>query len=442
MLSSDTNKISPVISCKPNSNKAIKFQGVCTDTRGGVSGKLFIALEGVNFDGHNFIQQAEALGASAVIAHKKVDSNLPTLVVNNSEEAYQKLAAWHRQSFSPIVIAITGSNGKTSTKNMLHSILSLHGPTLSTKGNLNNHLGVPKTLLELEKNHQYCIIEMGASHLNEIELLCKLAQPNIAIITNANNAHLGEFGSEENLVKAKGEILESLSEDGIAIVNKSSPHINIWEEISGTKSLTFFGNDSNIYASGIKQFKSTLNFNLNFNNSSINLTLSMIGLHQIENVLAAAACAINLGISPDLIKKGLEKVRPEKSRLELIELQNFTILDDSYNANPESMKAAIDSLKQFSGKKVLVLGTMAELGKDSSRLHQEIGDYARKQNIDSLITIGQEAQYSKGNHFDDIESIFNEIDSLHKGATILIKGSRKMELNKLVDILINTSNSS
>ena len=442
MLSSDTNKISSVINCKLNSNKAVKFQGVCTDTRDRVSGKLFIALEGVNFDGHNFIKQAEDLGAVAVIAHKRVDSNLPTLLVSNSEEAYQKLAAWHRQSFSPIVIAITGSNGKTSTKNMLHSILSLHGPTLSTKGNLNNHLGVPKTLLELEKNHQYCIIEMGASHLNEIELLCKLAKPNIAIITNANNAHLGEFGSEENLVKAKGEILESLSEDGIAIVNKSSPHINIWEEMSGTKSLTFFGNDSNIYASGIKQFKSTLNFNLNFNNSSINLTLSMIGLHQIENVLAAAACAINLGISPDLIKKGLEKVRSEKSRLELIELQNFTILDDSYNANPESIKAAIDSLKQFSGKKVLVLGTMAELGKDSSKLHQEIGDYAREQNIDSLITIGQEAQCFKGSHFDDIESIFNEIDNYHKGATVLIKGSRKMELNKLVDILINTSNSS
>ena len=442
MLSSDTNKISSVINCKLNSNKAVKFQGVCTDTRDRISGKLFIALEGVNFDGHNFIKQAEDLGAVAVIAHKRVDSNLPTLLVSNSEEAYQKLAAWHRQSFSPIVIAITGSNGKTSTKNMLHSILSLHGPTLSTKGSLNNHLGVPKTLLELEKNHQYCIIEMGANHVNEIELLCKLAQPDIAIITNANNAHLGEFGSEENLVKAKGEILESLSEDGIAIVNKSSPHINIWEEMSGTKSLTFFGNDSNIYASGIKQFKSSLNFNLNFNNSSINLTLSMIGLHQIENVLAAAACAINLGISPDLIKKGLEKVRSEKGRLELIELQNFTILDDSYNANPESMKAAIDSLKQFSGKKVLVLGTMAELGKDSSKLHQEIGDYAREQNIDSLITIGQEAQCFKGSHFDDIESIFNEINNYHKGATVLIKGSRKMELNKLVDILINTSNSS
>ena len=442
MLSSDTNKISSVINCKLNSNKAVKFQGVCTDTRDRVSGKLFIALEGVNFDGHNFIKQAEDLGAVAVIAHKRVDSNLPTLLVSNSEEAYQKLAAWHRQSFSPIVIAITGSNGKTSTKNMLHSILSLHGPTLSTKGNLNNHLGVPKTLLELAKKHQYCIIEMGANHVNEIELLCKLAQPDIAIITNANNAHLGEFGSEKNLVKAKGEILESLSGDGIAIINKSSPHIDIWEKMSGTQNLTFFGNESNVYASNIKQFKSTLNFSLNFNHSSINITLSMIGLHQIENVLAAAACAIKIGISPDLIKKGLEKVRSEKGRLELIELQNFTILDDSYNANPESMKAAIDSLKQFSGKKVLVLGTMAELGKDSSKLHQEIGDYAREQNIDSLITIGQEAQCFKGSHFDDIESIFNEINNYHKGATVLIKGSRKMELNKLVNILINTSNSS
>jgi len=442
MLSSDTNKISSIINCQPNSNKTVKFQGVCTDTRDEVFGKLFIALEGVNFDGHNFIKQAEDLGASAAIVHKRADSNLPTLVVSNSEEAYQKLAAWYRQSHSPIVIAITGSNGKTSTKNMLHSILSLHGPTLSTKGNLNNHLGVPKTLLELEKNHKYCIIEMGANHVNEIELLCKLAQPDIAVITNAKNAHLGEFGSEENLVKAKGEILESLSGDGIAIINKSSPHFDIWKKMSGTQNLTFFGSESNIYASNIKQCKSTLKFSLNFNHSSINITLSMIGLHQIENVLAAAACAIKLGISPNLIKKGLEKVRSEKGRLELIELQNFTILDDSYNANPESMKVAIDSLQQFSGKKVLVLGTMAELGKDSSKLHQEIGDYAREKNIDSLITIGQEAQYFRGSHFDDILSIFNEIDNHHKGATILIKGSRKMELNKLVDILINNSNSS
>jgi len=442
MLSSDTDKISKVINGQSSSNKAVKFKGVCTDTRSVVSEKLFIALEGGNFDGHDFIQQAEDLGASAVISHKKIHSNLPIIEVSNSEIAYQKLAAWHRQSYSPVVIAITGSNGKTSTKNMLHSILSLHGPTLSTKGNLNNHLGVPKTLLELEKNHQYCIIEMGANHLHEIELLCSLAKPDIAIITNANNAHLGEFGSEARLVKAKGEILESLSENGIAIMNKSSPHVDTWKKMSSTKTLIFFGNESDIYASDIMQKNSTLNFNLNFNLSSINITLSMIGLHQIDNALAASACAIKLGISPHLIKKGLENSLCEKGRLELIELQNFTLLDDSYNANPQSMKVAIDSLKNFPGKKVLVLGSMAELGKDSKKLHQEIGDYAREANIDSLLTIGQEAQNFKGNHFDNIESIFNEISAQHKGATILIKGSRMMKLNALVDILINTSNSS
>jgi UDP-N-acetylmuramoyl-tripeptide--D-alanyl-D-alanine ligase len=325
---------------------------------------------------------------------------------------------------------------------MLHSILSLHGPTLSTKGNLNNHLGVPKTLLKLEKNHQYCIVEMGANHVNEIELLCSLARPDIAIITNANNAHLGEFGSEARLVKAKGEILESLSENGTAIINKSSPHVDTWKKMSNAKTLTFFGNESDIYASDIKQTNSTLNFKLNFNLSSINITLSMIGLHQIDNALAASACAIKLGISPQLIKKGLEDSLCEKGRLELVELQNFTILDDSYNANPQSTKVAIDSLKNFPGKKVLVLGSMAELGKNSKKLHQEIGDYAREANIDSLLTIGQEAKDFKGNHFDNIDSILNELNTKYKGATILIKGSRMMKLNKLVDILINTSNSS
>jgi len=168
----------------------------------------------------------------------------------------------------------------------------------------------------------------------------------------------------------------------------------------------------------------------------------MIGLHQIENVLAAAACAINLGISPDLIKKGLEKVRSEKSRLELIELQNFTILDDSYNANPQSMKAAIKTLKDFPGQKLLVLGSMAELGKESKKLHEEIGDYARALKISNILTIGEDAKHFKGDHFNSIDSILNEIKNKHKGATILIKGSRMMGLNKLIDILINTSNSS
>ena len=442
MLSTNIQKIAEIVNGKLNSNEAKEFNGVCTDTRAEVYGKLFIALEGPNFDAHNFAQNAEKLGAIAIIAHKKIQSNLPVIQVKNTEKAYQDIAAWHRQSHSPVVIAITGSNGKTSTKNMLNSILSIAAPTLSTKGNLNNHLGVPKTLLELEERHKYCIIEMGANHQHEISLLCSIASPDISIITNANNAHLGEFGSEANLVKAKGEILESLSKDGVAIINKASPHKETWEKMSSTDSLTFFGNDSAVFASDIIENKSSISFDLNFNGNSINIDLLMIGLHQIDNALAAASCALELGITPDLIKKGLENTLTEKGRLALIELENFNILDDSYNANPQSMKAAIDAINNFSGEKVLVLGSMAELGKDSLKLHQEIGDYARQSNIHHLLTIGEDAMEYQGKQFEDIDSIYKSILNNHQGSTILIKGSRMMRLNELVDNLVNSENSS
>ena len=442
MLSTNIQKIAKVVNGKLNSNEAREFNGVCTDTRADINGKLFIALEGPNFDAHTFAQNAEELGAIAIIAHKKIHSNLPVIQVKNTEKAYQDIAAWHRQSHSPVVIAITGSNGKTSTKNMLNSILSIAAPTLSTKGNLNNHLGVPKTLLELEERHKYCIIEMGANHQHEISLLCSIASPDISIITNANNAHLGEFGSEENLVKAKGEILESLTKDSVALINISSTHKETWHEMSGTQSLTFFGKGSGIYPSEITESKSHINFNLNYSNASLNVNLSMIGLHQVDNALAAAACAIALGIEPDVIKKGLENTLPEKGRLELIELENFKILDDSYNANPESMKAAIDCIGNFTGEKVLVLGSMGELGIDSKKLHQEIGDYVRQSKIDHLLTIGEDAKEYQGQQFEDINSIFKSIQTNHQGSTILIKGSRMMRLNELVDNLVNSENSS
>ena len=441
MLLSDTQLVAKLVNGKLSSTKTVGFKGVCTDSRDEVSGKLFIALEGINFDGHSFIQKAEDLGAKAIIVNKKVNSNLPTIEVKNTEQAYQKLAAWHRKSCSPQVIAITGSNGKTTTKNMLNSILSLHAPTLSTKGNLNNHLGVPKTLLELSRIHEFCIIEMGANHTKEISLLCNIAQPDMAVITNANNAHLGEFGSLKNLVKAKGEIFESLSKNAIALMNIESPYTDVWKKMSGTQRFTFFGNKSSIYASHIQQSRRHLNFLLNCNNNKIDITLPMVGLHQIENALAASACALKLGVDLNLIKQGLENSQPEKGRLELIELSNFTILDDSYNANPQSMKAAIDTIKQFPGKKIAVLGSMAELGIESKKMHQEIGDYARKVGIDKLLTIGEDAKHYKGENFPDIKSIFNTLNKDQKGSTILIKGSRMMELNKLVDILVNTLNS-
>ena len=442
MLLSDTHKVADIVNGSLSIEEEIKFKGVCTDTRQRVSGRLFIALEGENFDGHLFTQSAEELGAKAIIAHKKVSTGLPTIFVKDTEKAYQKLATWHRQSLSPQVIAITGSNGKTSTKNMLDSILSLQAPTLSTKGNLNNHLGVPKTILELTNKHQYCVVEMGANHEKEITLLCDIVKPDLALITNANNAHLGEFGSLERLVKAKGEIFKSLSQNGNAVMNKESPHKNVWQKMSGTKKFTFFGNMSSIYARNIQHKKTHLKFNFHCNNGIINVNLAMIGLHQIDNALAAAACAIELGVDLSLIKQGLEKTTTEKGRLELLESDRFTILDDSYNANPHSMKSAIDTLKTFSGEKIAVLGSMAELGANSRELHQEIGEYANQAGLDKLYTIGEHSKHYNGELFPDIESLYIQLNECHSGATILIKGSRMMNLDELVEILLKTSISS
>jgi len=442
MLLSDTHKVANIVNGSLSIEEKIKFQGVSTDTRKKIASRLFIALEGENFDGHLFIQNAEEFGAKAIIAHKKVSTNLPTIIVKDTEKAYQKLATWYRQSLSPQVIAITGSNGKTTTKNMLYSILSLHGSTLSTKGNFNNHLGVPKTILELTEKHRYCVIEMGANHEKEITLLCDIAKPDLALITNANNAHLGEFGSLENLVKAKGEIFKSLLQNGIALMNQESPHKSVWKQMSGTRKFTFFGNMSSIYASNIRNERSNLIFDLHCNNKKINIKLAMIGLHQIDNALAAAACANELGVSLPLIKEGLEKTTSEKGRLELLESGRFTILDDSYNANPHSMKAAIDTLKTFSGEKIAVLGSMAELGTKSVELHQEIGEYASQAGLDKLYTIGENAKHYNGEFFPDIESLYNQLQECHLGATILIKGSRMMKLDELVNILSKTSISS
>ena len=435
MLLSNSKNILDIVNGYSSLEKTVDFKGVYSDTREYLNDGLFIALEGENFDGHNFVKNAEKAGAKLIIAHKKVDTTLPVIMVSNSEKAYQEIATWHRQSHSPKVIAITGSNGKTSTKNMLHSILTLHGKTHSTKGNLNNHLGVPKTILQLISEHQYCVVEMGANHQNEIKLLCDIAKPDISVVTNANNAHLGGFGSIEKLVKAKGEIYQSLGHKGVSIINNDSPHSQTWIEMSNSNKFIYFGTNSNIFADNIHQREQSIDFNLHLNEDVIDINLPMIGLHQIENALAASACAHELDVDPLLIKKGLENSITEKGRLNLIKCNDFTILDDSYNANPQSMKVAIDALLNFKGKKIAVLGSMAELGNSSEQLHQEVGDYARQADLDFIFSVGQDAKYYQGQNFPDIESLYRHLKSHHLGATILIKGSRMMKLDRLVDII-------
>lgn len=415
MLSSNTHVIASVLEINTVNN--VDFTNVCTDTRQRMDGALFVALVGDNFDAHDYLNEAEKMGAVAVIVSKPVSTNLPTLLVDDTQTALADIAHWHLNNIKPIVVAITGSNGKTTTKNMLANILNLKAPTLATKGNLNNHLGVPMTLLTLEQKHQYAVVEMGANHLGEIAYLCNIAQPDIAVVTNTLDAHIGEFGSFDNLVKAKGEVY---SDDSQNIVNTDTA-------FSGDLS---FGEGGDIFASHINNN----GFDLNIADKKATVILQLIGQHNIDNALAASACAHALAVDINIIKQGLENTQAEKGRLNVIQQSNLTIIDDTYNASPQSMKAAINTLLTFTGEKIAVLGTMAELGDEAKNFHQQIGQLA-KDSLDAVYTFGELAKHYDGMHFEDLDQLASYLLMHHTNATVLIKGSRMVKLDQLVNRL-------
>jgi UDP-N-acetylmuramoyl-tripeptide--D-alanyl-D-alanine ligase len=417
MLLSNTHEISKVLGASINGTKNIAFKGVCTDTRKDVNGKLFIALIGNNFDAHNYLDQAYKNGAAAAVVSKKVSANIPLIVVENTEKALSSIATHYLQKINPIKIAITGSNGKTTTKNLLANILNLTELTHATRGNLNNNLGVPITILDLDKSHKYAVIEMGANHINEIKYLREIVNPDIAIVTNTLDAHIGEFGGLNNLIKAKGEIYSESSKN---IVNTGT-------KFKGDIS---FGDGGDIFATNI----TNKGFELNIHEKKIKVVLKLIGKHNIENALAASACSHALGIDIKTIKKGLEKTLAEKGRLTLINNKEFTIIDDTYNASPQSMKAAINTLLEFKGNKVAVLGSMAELGNESIKFHNEIGKFV-KQRIDSVYTYGDLAINYNARHFDNLKDLARHIIDNHKNSTVMVKGSRMVGLNDLVELL-------
>jgi UDP-N-acetylmuramoyl-tripeptide--D-alanyl-D-alanine ligase len=415
MLSSNTHTIASILGV--NAISSVDFTGVCTDTRQRMDGALFVALIGNNFDAHDYLNEAEKMGAVAVIISKPVSTNLPTLLVDDTQTALADIAHWHLNNIKPTVVAITGSNGKTTTKNMLANILSLKAPTLATKGNLNNHLGVPMTLLTLEQKHQYAVVEMGANHLGEIAYLRHIAQPNIAVVTNTLDAHIGEFGGFDNLVKAKGEIY---GDDSQNIVNTNTT-------FAGDLS---FGERGDVFAS----HTDNNGFDLNIADQKVTVILQLIGQHNIDNALAASACAHALGVDINTIKQGLENTQAEKGRLNVIQQPNLTIIDDTYNASPQSMKAAISTLLTFTGEKIAVLGTMAELGDEAKTFHQQIGQLA-KDSLDAVYTFGELAKHYDGVHFEDLDQLASHLLTHHINAVVLIKGSRMVKLDQLVNRL-------
>ena len=425
-------------------------QKVTTDTRNIAKNDLFFALKGPNFNGNKFAEKALELGAKyAVIDEKEYFIEGKTFLVENVLETLQNLARHHREKINIPVVAITGTNGKTTTKELLGAVLTSQYNILITKGNLNNHIGVPLTLLQLNKEHEIAVIEMGASGAGEIAYLCTIAKPDITLVNNIQHAHIEGFGSIEGVASAKAEIYSGLDANGTAVVNLDLSWSQQWlKSLTNHRCLTFSTEhkDADIYADNIEALVGgCYRFELCSGGHKLSLDLPMPGLHSVKNAVAAAACAVASGIGLEQIARGLSAVKPVSGRLNSYQLdEDITLIDDTYNANPDSFKAAIDVLSSSEGHRVLVMGDMAELGEEAMQMHEEIGRYAQEKGIDALYSVGLlsavAANQFGGTHYQDKNQLIAAItDFLAKKTktTILIKGSRSSGMDEVVKTLSN-----
>lgn len=441
-FSMSLDEIASILSAK-REGKNIHVNGLSTDTRTIVGGEIFVALKGPNFDGHEFILQALEKGAVACLVEHPVDADA-CVITEDTHQALGLLAKAWRQRFTKTVFAVTGSNGKTTVKEMIASIAGQHNTVLATQGNLNNDIGVPLTLFRLNQQQEAAVIEMGANHIGEIRYLVNLAQPDIAVLTNAGSAHLEGFGSIEGIAKAKGEIFAGLADKGVAIINADDQFADYWKNIAGEHRIITFGIDKNAdVMADISGEWTGQKIHITTPEGNFDVKLQLLGRHNVMNALAATAASIAAGYSIKQITTGLEQLKPVKGRLQLKKgINNSQVIDDTYNANPSSLKAAINVLHDFSGKRFLALGDMAELGTNASELHKEAGMYAKEKGVDSLYSFGKLAAKAaqefggKGfcydRHEDMIDALKNE---LSQEVTLLVKGSRSMRMENVVNAL-------
>ena len=429
------------------------FTGVSTDSRSVKGGDLFVALNGKNFDGHEFIAQAKDRGAVAVMVDQESsiqesqDLTIPVIIVKDTLLGLGHLAAYWRGSFDIPIIAVTGSNGKTTVKEMIALILlqlvgNNYNKVLATIGNFNNDIGVPRMLLQLCRQHEYAVIEMGMSHSGEISYLTDLVKPAVALITNAGTAHIEGIGSEKEVALAKAEIFEGLDKSGIAVINGDDSNVQLWRQIADNRQIIEFGLNKKVKVGGCYQLNSTsTKMKLNLPDGTIEIKLRVPGKHNVYNALAAAAASTAIGISKENIAYGLELFDGVDGRLQQKKcLCGATMIDDSYNANPESVRAALSVLANISaGKKILILGDMGELGDVAIDFHERIGKEARLIGIDRLFALGKLSAHSVrkfgsgGQHFKNIEDILSVIESvLAPDVTLLVKGSRFMKMERIV----------
>ena len=423
-----------------------EFTGVSTDTRTLARGDLFVALTGPRFDGHAFVTEAAARGAVGALVTRAVDAVVPTVQVADTRLALGRLAAHWRAQFAIPVIAVTGSNGKTTVKNMIAAIMQETGPGLATQGNLNNDIGVPLTLLRLRERDRYAVIEMGMNHPGEIDYLTHLTRPTIALINNAAAAHLAGLGSVEAVARAKGEIYAGLGDDGIAIVNADDDYAGLWCELAGRRRIISFGLDKPADVSAeytLGADGSTIH--LHTPQGGISMRLSLLGRHNVMNALAAGSAALAGGARLADIQAGLEKLKAVSGRLEVKSGANGArVLDDTYNANPGSLAAGVEVLKAAAGERVLVLGDMGELGEAAADIHRRVGALAVRLGIERLYAVGEltrEAVAAFGTnarHFESQEALIDDLRrAMHADMTILVKGSRSSKMERVVAGIID-----
>ncbi len=432
--------------------KDCAFVGVNTDTRTVANGQLFVALKGPNFDAHDFVQEAVRKGAAGVLVQHQLEIDAPQIVVSDTQIALGQLAATWRQQFSIPVIAVTGSNGKTTVKEMLAAIFEQEGSVLATKGNFNNEIGVPLTLLRLTENHSAAVIEEGASHPGDISCLTQIVRPTVSVVTNAAGAHLEGFGSLEAVASTKGEIFENLPEGGTAIINADDEYAFLWKSLAGKRNVLTFGLSAGADVRGTLH-EEDLHETDKLKGCPLGITspegecsvlVPLVGRHNAMNALAATAAALAAGIKLDVIKKGLESVEPVPGRLQWkAGVNNACILDDTYNANPASLTVALDVLSTYPGDRYLALGDMAELGEKSERFHEQAGHQARGSGVSRLYAIGEHSRFAveafgeQAWHFSAHEQLIDRLrEDMNENVTLLVKGSRSSRMDKVVDALV------
>lgn len=420
------------------------FAGISTDTRSIRDGELFFALQGPNFDGHDYVAKARASGAAGAVVSSIVADDIAQITVDDAKLALGRFGAAWRSSKNVRVVGITGSNGKTTLKELVAACLGSQAPTLATHGNLNNDIGMPLMLARINDEHEYAVFELGANHAGEIAYLASLANPDVVVITNAAAAHLEGFGSMDGVAHAKGEILQTDDRPSFAVLNADDDYYDYWVSlVDDINTLSFgFAASADIRADEIDAGATGSTFNLHLPGTSMQVSLPLPGVHNVRNACAAAAVATALNIDSADIKMALQSVVPVAGRLQpLAGTNGCTLFDDSYNANPLSVIAAAEFIASLEGESWLVLGDMKELGEDAEDLHREVGASARASGVNRLFALGDLSRHcvdgfgNGAEWYADIDALIADVSPAGDAVNVLVKGSRSMRMERVVDAL-------